>query len=344
MAEQDRAAMLQKLREKMTQRKGGSKRDPGEWKPPQVQAGEEFKAKAFILPGVEVGEACSSGKAQVGMDGLFFVQVGDHWIDKKRYPCPRIYDNDECPYCQLGFNLLNETEDKKARSDISKAYLPRTQYVANLFFPDVKSNPEELRGQVKFVALPKTIFDKLEECIQQDSAGDDPDDPKPWGIFYDPQDAYPLSLVINRKGDYNNYTDSKLLANGRGKIAATQKEIAEVLAQRHDIPAKYPERSPENRKALQAFVDALLNGTTEATQGGGFDTDEAAVPAKTAPAKAPTQTQAAKPATTAKPKTAPKSESKAEVELEESESEAASPTQVEDEELQALLNSIKKSD
>lgn len=328
MADQDRSAMLQKLRERLMKKKGGYRRDPAEWRAPQVAPGEEFKAKAFILPPLEKGETCSSGTAEVGMDGLFFTQVGDHWINKKRFPCPRVYDNDDCPYCQLGFDLLSETEQKSARSEISKAYLPRTQYVVNLFFPDVKTNPEELRGKVVYYAMPKTIFDKLEECISLDNAGDDPDDPRAWGIFYDPSDAYPLSIVINKKGDYNSYTDSKLLAAGRGKLASSQKKIDEVLAQRHDVPTKYPARTPENRQTLQGFVDSLMSGASGGGNdkgGSGFDADETAQKPEAAKTSTPDPVVNEVPVSTAS-------------------TETVATQEPEDDELNALLNSLKKSD
>lgn len=328
MADQDRSAMLQKLRERLMKKKGGFRRDPHEWRAPQVAQGEEFKAKAYILPPLEKGEPCEGGTAQAGMDGLFFTQVGDHWVNKKRYPCPRVYDNDDCSYCQLGFDLLSETEDKKARSEISRAYLPRTQYTVNLYFPDVKTNPEDLRGKVVYYAMPKTIFDKLEECIANDNAGDDPDDPQPWGIFYDPQDAYPLSIVINKKGDYNSYVDSKLLAK-RGKIASTQAKIDEILAQRHDIPTKYPERDTENRQTLQGFVDSLMSGASgdsSSSSGSGFDADETS--------------QSSQP----EKKADPEPESANEPEVSTSDSDSSAVAEVEDDELNALLNSLKKSD
>lgn len=325
----DRAAMLQKLRDRLTQKKGGFRRDPNEWKAPQVTQGEEFKAKAYILPPLEKGEPCASGEAQMGMDGLFFHQVGDHWVERKRYPCPRVYDNDKCDYCQLGFDLLGETDDKKARSEISRTYLPRTQYVCNLYFPDIKTNPDDVRGKVLYYAMPKTIFDKLEECIQNDSAGDDPDDPQAWGIFYDPQDAYPLSIVVNKKGDYNSYVDSKLLAAGRGKIASSQKKIDEILAQRHDVPAKYPERTTENRQTLKGFVDAIMNGTTtdsdSSSSSSGFDSDE------TSSEKAPADVEEKETETTS------------EVSEDTSETTSDDGGVVEDAELDKLLNSLKNS-
>lgn len=310
MAKRDRSEMLKRVREKMLAKKGGRRRDPNEWKAPQVALNKKFKAKAYILPPTE------------SMEGLWFTQIGDHWINRKKYPCPRVYDGDKCPYCQLGFDLLSETDDKDARSEVSRAYLPRTQWAVNLWFPPMKSNPDDLQDEVKFYALPKTIFDKLEECLIRDDAGDDELDPQPWGLFYDEEGAYPLSIEINRKGEYNNYEMTKLLANGLGPIAKTAEGIEALLDRRHDIPAKYPARTADNLKQLQGFVNSLLNGGGDSDDSDGFDSDETSEPVKKDPPKAK-KAKKVKP----EPKSAPEV--------------VSAPDEVEDEELAKLLSSIK---
>lgn len=312
MASKDRAELLRRVREKMLSKKGGRKRDPNEFRAPQVQNGQKAKFKAYVLPPTDA------------MDELWFYQVGDHWVQegsgKKRYPCPRVYDGDQCAFCQVGFDLLNETDDKDTRSKISRAYLPRTQYVVNVYFSNEIVNPEELRGQVKFYAMPKTIFDKLEECLIRDDGGDDPDKPDPWGIFYEPTEAYPLSIQVTRKGDFNSYVESELIATAQRAIG-TDEEIEAILEKRHDIPSKYPERSRENRKILDNLADAALNGGESSdNDNDGFDSDETIKESKPAPkAKA-------------KPKDKPKPVPAATPEVE---------VEVEDEELQKLLDSIK---
>jgi len=319
----DKLERLRRVREKMLKKKGGFRRDPGEWKPPQVTVDQTWKAKAYILPPLNAGSKCASGTAVAGMDDLFFFQAGDHWVNRKKHPCPRIYDGDHCPFCQLGFNLLSETDDKKSRREISQTYLPRTQYVMNLYFPDVSTNPEELRGRVVFYAAPKTIFDKLDECLVRDSDGGDPDDPQPWGLFYDENDAYPLSISICKQGDYNSYTETKLLSRS-GPVADSDEKVEEILSQRYDIPTKYSKRTQDNLKILQGFVDALMDGVAEESDDG-FDTDEE----EKAPEKAPAESKPV-----SKKKSAPKEETPAKVE---------EVVDVDDPELAALLNEIKSN-
>jgi len=316
---------LKRVREKMLSKKGGFRRDPDEWKPPQVAAGVQWKAKGYILPPLNKGEKGAAGVAVKGMDDLFFLQVGDHWVNRKRYPCPRIYDGDSCVYCQLGFNLLGETDEKKARREISSQYLPRTQYVVNLYFPNISTNPEELRGRVVFYAMPKTIFDKLDQCLALDDGGDDPDNPRAWGLFYDESEAYPLIFDITKKGDYNTYDECKLSFRS-GPIAPSDDEIEAILVKRHDLPTKYPDRTPENLKTLQGFVNTLLDGVSD--DGDGFDADEST------PEPTPEPTPAKKPAAKKK---APAKKKAAEPAVEES----ASTVEVDDPELAALLEDIK---
>jgi hypothetical protein len=184
--------------------------------------------------------------------------------------------------------------------------------------------------------MPKTIFDKLDECLARNDDGGDPDDPQPWGLFYDEENAYPLSLSICKHGEYNSYTETKLLSRC-GPIAGSDEEITEILARRHDIPSKYPKRTSDNLKTLQGFVDALMDGVDD-SGGDGFDTDESkeesATPAPAEPTPEPAKPAAKKKA--AKKKAAPKEEEAPAVE--EAEAEAVD---VDDPELAALLNDIK---
>jgi hypothetical protein len=284
MASLDRKELLERVRAKMKAKKGGKQKDPDEFRAPKPQPGQTFKMKGYVLPPLEKGEMCSSGKpATHGMDGLFFYTVGFHWIEGKPYACPRVFDQDGCAYCQLGFDLMRDTDDREAKAELAKMYLPRTNYVVNLFVPDSPANPEEVRGQVVYYAMPKTIFDKLDECINRDDAGVDPDDPQPFGLFFDPDNAYPLQIVITRKGEYPNYEKTQLL-NSSGPIGKSEKEIEKILASRHDLPTKFQARDP---KALAEIVSKILNAgdsKDSASEGGsGFDSDEDAPAPQPAP-------------------------------------------------------------
>lgn len=276
----NRKAMLDKVRKRLKEQRGGYQKDPNEWRPPKVGEGDTWKAKAFVLPPVQKGDKVASGTATGTMDELLpFIQVGDHWINKKKYPCPRVYDGDKCPLCEFGFELFNDTTDKETRRKISQKYLPRTYQAVNLYFPKITANPEELRGRVVYASLSKTIADVLDGCLNRDDDGGDPDEPLPFGIFWDPAECYPLSIKIKHKGGYNDYSQTKLLPKLQ-PLDEVASKVEEVLALRHDLVAKFPERTDENLKSLQKIVDQITNGVTDDDDdddddgNSGFDSDE----------------------------------------------------------------------
>lgn len=277
----NRKAMLDKVRKRLKEQRGGYQKDPNEWRPPKVGEGDTWKAKAFVLPPVQKGDKVSSGVATATMDELLpFIQVGDHWVNKKKYPCPRVYDGDKCPLCEFGFELFTDTTDKQTRRKISQKYLPRTYQAVNLYFPDISSNPEDLRGRVVYTSLSKTIADVLDACLNRDDDGGDPDEPLPFGIFWDPDECYPLSIKIKHKGGYNDYSQTKLLPKLQ-PLADDADKVEEILAQRHDLVAKFPERTEENLKTLTKIVDQVVNGAGDDDDDdddddgdSGFDSDE----------------------------------------------------------------------
>ena len=269
-----RKELLDKIRAKIAARKGGgSQKDPDEWRPPKVGPNDTFKAKAFVLPPYAKGDELAGGEAETSMDEVFFIQTGLHWINKRPYPCPRVFDNDDCPMCNLGFKLFQETSDKDARKEIARNYLPNTKYAVNLYFPDTKTNPEELRGKVVYFNAPKTIYDIMEDCIIKDDDGGDPDDPQAWGEFYKPDAAYPLIIEIKHKGGFNDYSMSKFLPKAQA-IAKSEKDLEAILAQRHELAKKFPERTKKNLETLSSKIDELLGRSSSDDDDSGFDHDE----------------------------------------------------------------------
>ncbi len=265
------------IRKKMADAKGGRMTDPNEFRPPQVKEGESFKFRFFILPPFEAGEKCADGEFTQTSE-LFYVQNGSHWINNKPYPCPRIHNDEECPMCSLGFELMGETQDKKMRSQIARQYLPQQKYAMNIYFPNDKANPEDLRGTVKWFNPGQSIYNKMEACIMNDDEGD-PADPQAYGIFYDPYESYLFQLVVGFKGGYRNYDESKFLASvGKRPIAAKDKKplesrIDEILAQRHDLFTKFDE--PDTDK-LASLVKSMTNGDGDGDDDG-FDDDDDSV-------------------------------------------------------------------
>ncbi len=242
-----------------------AKRDPHEFKPGKPPG----KFKFFVLPPLGKGDKCATGTCTATMED-FYVTHGEHWIDKRPYACPRVVDEDECSLCTVGFELLQEAKeagaDKKKRSEIAKIWLPRQTWIANIFFPAVKPNPEELHNKVMYYKVPKTIFDKFDECLCKDEI-EDPDDPNAFGIFFYADDdceipgGYPFVLKsVEKPGGFPDYGASKflhtktpLVVTKSGKPAT--KVIEKIMGMRHDIWGKV---APRDHKVLMDIVNKKL--------------------------------------------------------------------------------------
>jgi hypothetical protein len=259
----DRNAALEEVRRKMREKKGGRARDPMQYIPPQVKENETFKLKFYVLPPLQVDDQCASGQASRTMD-LWYVMAGTHWINQKPYECPRIHDGKECAFCQLGFDLLKDTDDEDTRKNIIKTYFPKQSWAVNIYFPPFESTPVELRGKVMWYALQKTVYDIMESTIMRDASNDE-QDPQAYGLFYDPNDAYTFQLEVKHQGDYNDYKSSKFLPASKGPMIKKGNEpddtkIAEILNQRHDLFTKF---APRDAAKLAERAREVLSGEVQ---------------------------------------------------------------------------------
>lgn len=304
---------VDQVRKRLHEKQGNRFKDPNEFRPPVAPEGETLKYRFFVLPPLQEGDTCADGKASRSMD-VFYVQNGSHFVNNRKHECPRVHDEIDCPLCQVGFDQMGETDDKARRSDIARSWLPRTQYAVNIYFPKDGVNPDDVAGKVLWMNASKQVYDLWEACIYNDDAGD-PSDPQPYGVFYDENSAYYFQLQIKKKNKWNDYSASKFLASSGKRPIATKdgkaipSRIQEILDQRHDLYAKFPQRDVE---ALAKLAQQLQSGEPPAEESG-FDVDESAKtesvkkPATKAPAKAPAAAKAPAKAP-AKPAAAPKKE------------------------------------
>jgi hypothetical protein len=256
MDKKEKEALLAKVRGKLKEGKG-SRRDPNMFRVVNVKPDETKKYRFVVLPGLKKGDPCDGGTVGKGMDDMFCISGGQHWINGRPYECPRLFDGADCPWCNFGFNLLNECDIEEERRKISRNYLPRSIFVVNIYFPPYAVNPPELHNKVLFYIMPKTVYDKMEDCLMREDAGDDPEhDPKPFGMFYDPEDCLTFQLEVTHKGGFNNYENSKFLLK-RSSLAETDKDINSILAQRHDLWSKFNERNAEE---LEKLLEKLYSG------------------------------------------------------------------------------------
>jgi len=308
---------LESIRGKMRKRKGGSK-DPNEWKPDKAESGKSLKYKFFVLPPVD------------SMD-LWYYEHGKHWIDKKPLECPRIHDGDECPLCQFGFDLMKDVDDKEERRKIARQFLASARYAVNIYFPNVESTPQELRGKVMWFSMPKSIYDIMEEVIMRDPPSDDAIEPEAHGIFFDPSNAFPFVLEVKKKGEFNSYESSRFINKNMPITNGGEEKINEILEQRHDIPALHETRDVD---ALQAIVDNYKG--------------EESSPAPSKSDKETPKPAAAEKKPEPEPKPEPELESEPEPELESEITESKAPEaevekadmEVEDDDLNALLEDL----
>lgn len=339
----DRQEMLEKVRKKMAERSNRRSRDEHEFRIPRAQGSDELNFYFRVLPELSKDETCSSGVSTRDYE-FFFYPHGAHWIDRQKIECPRLHDGEKCDICQLGFDLLQETSDEEARREISRKFLPRTYYTINAYFLDTDKNPEDVRGKVMWMSVPKTIYDMFDACMHSDDPGDD-DDPKAFGMFYDVAEGFVFKLTATKKGDWNTYEASRFLASkGPSPLVKTKKGALDekraitILEQRHDLATKFDERNPDK---IATVVKKLLNDDGDGD--GDFDEDETK--------KEKSKTSSKKSSKASKPKDDDDVEESVDDEVDESpaEDEAAEEsssasgdeTEEDDEELANLLETIK---
>lgn len=306
----DKAALLARTRKSMAERtqSGG---DPNEFRIPKAKSDEILEYYVAVLPGLMKGDTCNGGKeCSADMpDGLWYYENGSHFVNRKRYECPRLHDDEHCPLCQEGFDLMQDSQDKDYKSKIAKEYLSRSNYAVNLYFLNHKKNPENLRGKVRWFNASKTIWSIWDNCINNDDPGD-AEEPKPFGLFFEPyEETYIFKIIAAKKGEWNNYDQSKfLLTNGKGPLVALNKNkepdderIEAILAQRHYLPDVFAPRD----------IDALvkLRDAKQSHEGGRDGTEQITIDGRKSAADTNTEVTNTQAAPKRSSKTEPKVES-----------------------------------
>jgi len=265
----------QAIRDKLKKTMGRNFNDPDKFVPSAYKGFDKFRF--FVLPPVLEGDtiktATGSGTAKKSME-QFYVMHAEHWINKRPYPCPRVYseDKDGCELCQFGFDLMKDETDKKKRQLIAQQWLPTQSYSVNIYFPAIDPNPEPIRSRVMYYDGPKTCFDLWTAAMMREDAGD-PTDPQAFGVFYDEMAAFLFQLELTQFGGNNSYRTSKFLANMGAK--QIHKDVKSVLDRRIDLFSKIEAPNLDN---LKRIFRQLTEGDDEPTHGesngGGFDKDE----------------------------------------------------------------------
>lgn len=268
----------------------GKRSDPDEFRPQKAKAGEKLKYKFYVLPGLVKGDKLKTSIVEKSMD-IFFINYGQHWVKNAPHACPRIWDGSECQMCEMGLELLRDKKlTDQERLDIRRDWLPSSAYVVNIYFPPLKSNPEELRGKVLYYKAPKTLFDVWSACITRDPIDpeemDDIEEFEPSGVFFDENAAWLFELNVELNGKSNGYKASKFLVGSDKRPqpivkkedgSPDTKAIASILSHRIDIWGRL--ELPDSGK-IKKLYNSLLHGDDDDSAGSGFDVDEEEKPSK----------------------------------------------------------------
>lgn len=264
-------------------------RDPSEFRPPKMEDGKVAKFRFFILAPFQEGDQIAGGVADRSME-LFFIENGAHFMENKRYGCPRVIEEKDCPICQYAFDCIRDIKNsnldedtiKKQVEKIRSNLLPASYRMVNVYFPGGKigsCNPPELQDKVMWFNAPTTVFNIWWDTLDRTDDGGDETDLKPYGVFYDEEASYLFQLEIYKKGKGNSYEKSKFLVTQdfrtfpivRTDTGAPDKAaISKIFSQRHNLFDKLPDI---NMKEINRLAHGLMTGDSS-SDNGGFDDQE----------------------------------------------------------------------
>lgn len=282
---------VEAIRKRLKQSMGGKFSDPDAFRPETAKStNDPIKYRFFILPPLMEGDELKSGTVAKGMD-QFFICHADHWFNNRPTPCPRMWDNSDCPICQFGFDLLRDEKDDDKRTSIIKTWMPTTYYLVNIYFTKWDGNPEDLRGKVKTYNAPKTLFDQWSSVLMRDDKGD-PEEPQAHGVFFDENAAFLFQLEVLRHGRANSYKTSKFITSDGEPIPMVgkrgepnEKGIAALLKLRHNLWTKVEAPVADKVKKLYNMMADGDDSASPSDEAGGFDDDETVSEAKKEPKK-----------------------------------------------------------
>jgi hypothetical protein len=164
--------------------------------------------------------------------------------------------------------------------------------------------------------MSQSVFNICEEVINT-PAPEEGAEPQAHGLFFDPNNAYALTLTARHKNGFNNY-DATLFDDTPAPITSKgDDQILKILEMRHDIPTKFPDR---NIETLQSIVDKLSQKSPKASIDMGGSPSESS--GKSNAGKSNTEKSSAEKAET---KQEPESESELEDDLEDEPEEKQEP-------------------
>jgi hypothetical protein len=239
----------QKKEEKTQKTNFGIRRSDIVWATPEK--GTETVAKEYIL------------RFLMDSSNQFYVQyyyhmyrIGEKWFFSL---CPKTWDFEAyCPECSVTQKLwMGTAADKKAANN----YKRKRKYVGNAFIvkdPRDENLEEEDRatGKVKLYEFPNKVEMKLKEELTDADEGLGP------RIFDPGKDGHNFILKVlstkpNQEGDtWPDYAQS--LFSRKSSAIGTDKEITEIMNQRHDITEYIKSLKKSDDEIEKALKDEMV--------------------------------------------------------------------------------------
>ena len=184
-------------------------------------------------------------------ENVFFKEFGEHWIDKKRYLCPKFTAGASCPICE-SVNSLYTAGDEESVA-MARLYKARRQHYANVI---VAGKEEEGPKVFKFgIKLANRVVD---ECVDEELDISDLDNGLDYRIIRKKQDGYP------------NYDSSKA-AKQKDNRKLTVEQVSAWYAKAEDLHTWIDSQLQTYEELEKSFTGASSGEHVEKTE---FNEDE----------------------------------------------------------------------
>lgn len=227
--------------DKMTSGAGGFAKDETYWKPEQDKAGNAFSTIRF-LPERE------NSTPFVRIMSHAFKNAAGKWLIEN---CPTTIEKD-CPICSLNSEIW--AEGTEAAKKIVRERKRKTQYIANVLIVQDPKHPEN-DGKVMKFKFGKKIFEKIIDAIKPTFEDTEPINP------FCPFTGADFKLKMRKVDGYSSYDKSEFAAPSE---IGSEKEVAKILTQLHDLDAEVAPDKFLSGEALQRKLDMVLKGVRPA--------------------------------------------------------------------------------
>jgi hypothetical protein len=201
---------LRKKKEKLANKGSG-----GNFLENFVQIGEKESASLRILPGNPNPEQ-------------FYAETAIHKVGENNFHCLRKHD-EKCPLCELYFEIwkdINNDGKETPAGEAKRDFLFKNglgasdRYYFNVY--------DRRDSKVKILSQGVKIFQKILDGMFDEDFGNGET------YIFDTEKGWDFNLKMEKVAGYNNYDKSSFRIKST-PLAESEEEIANILAQRHDL-------------------------------------------------------------------------------------------------------------